>query len=654
MINGWPFVASVTLLSTGLVIRELRRSKLRLKTVLILALGVASTGIPLWPLLNGGASIIVLGDTFFYTTFGQFLADHHRGFQVGLSPIDQFGAAMSETRFCSASVLSFFSILSHSTTAEAVPIFTLIALVNIFSGFVILSRRLGCNRVFSLAAGLLAVTGGWTLDALYLGALDNLLFVSLFPFLVVRLELYRCGSKSWSTSLGLAMPAAGVFYAYPEGLAVAGLIFLAFFCHSVWLGIWRHGRAWRRYLISASLVLVLICWYAPEFSTALFGHLFGQALPRLLNGQIFPGLISPRFLPAIFGFGQEYPGIICSAPDLVLPLIMLALIFLGSAMWIRQNKTLVMGVLAFIILAIWQGRLLQYDYGLYKVLFNGSFIYVPALFRGATAVTSFVPKRRRAIASTLGSVIFLSGAFAQIMAHQQQLKIPFRQVIPMRFYSQLTSLRHLVGNRPVLLICEKAFAQEYNEFDQPWALFFLKQINLKVPEYIGILGGASEVMKQARSVDEPADYVLVNKRIEGALWNNQRFSLLELPIQARLVDVQAPNGLEHVNGKPFVWLGNNSTRFLIVSKLERTVTFAAEECLTGPSRPGCKVRQIRISIGGNVWQSDIRGALSIEVPLKPGLNFLDIACPDPSAASAQLSGNTNALPLGLWDYRISN
>ena len=109
-----------------------------------------------------------------------------------------------------------------------------------------------------------------------------------------------------------------------------------------------------------------------------------------------------------------------------------------------------------------------------------------------------------------------------------------------------------------------------------------------------------------------------------------------------------------MNGKPFVWLGNNSTQFLIVSKLEQKVTFAAEECLTGPSRPGCKVRQIRISIGGNVWQSDIRGALSIEVPLKPGLNFLDIACPDPSAASAQLSGNTNALPLGLWDYRISN
>ena len=159
MINRWPFIALLSFLSTGLVIRELRRSKLRLKTVADFTLGVASTGFPLWPLLNRGAFISVPGDTFFYTAFGQYLADHHRGFEVGLSPIDQFGAAMSETRFCTASVLSFFSVLFHSTTAEAVPIFTLIVLVNIFSGFVILSRRFGCNRLFSLAAGLLAVIG---------------------------------------------------------------------------------------------------------------------------------------------------------------------------------------------------------------------------------------------------------------------------------------------------------------------------------------------------------------------------------------------------------------------------------------------------------------------------------------------------------------
>jgi hypothetical protein len=652
MIDGWPFVAFVIFLSAGLVIRELWKSQLRVKTVLILALGVASTGFPLWSCLTRGAFINVAGDTFFYATFGQFLADHHRGFEFGLSPIDQFGAIMSETRFGTASVLSFFSVLFHSTTAAAVPIFTLIVLVNIFSGFVLLSRRFGCNRLFSLAAGLFAVIGGWTSNALHLGALDNLLFLSLFPFLLVRLELYRFGSQSWSTSLGLAILGAGVVYPYPEGLAVAGVIFLPFFCHSLWFGMYRRGRAWRRYVISACLVLVLTYSYAPEFCTALFGHFFGQAIPKLLAGQLFPGLISPRFLPAMFAFGQEHPGIMCSRHDLVLPIIMLAFIVLGGATWIRRRKTLIMATLILIMMVIWQGAFMQYDYGLYKVLFIGSLIWIPALFRGGTAATCFVPKPTRPFAVTLGTIIFFSGAFAQIMEYQG--KIPYRQVIPMRLYSDLANLRHMVGVRPVLLVCDSAFAQEYIDFDQPWAVFFLKHINLKVPEYIGILGTASDIMKRAKSVSEPAAFVLVNKRIEGALWNNQRFSLLELPIQAKLVDVQAPNGLKHVNGKPFVWLGNNATRFLIVSKMAQTATFSAGECLIDPSRPEDKDRRIRISIGGNVWQADVTGALSIEVALKPGLNFLEIAYQSSPTSSALANGNQMALPLGLWDYQISS
>jgi hypothetical protein len=121
-----------------------------------------------------------------------------------------------------------------------------------------------------------------------------------------------------------------------------------------------------------------------------------------------------------------------------------------------------------------------------------------------------------------------------------------------------------------------------------------------------------------------------------------------------LIGVQAPNDLEHVNGKPFVWLGNKATRFLIVSKIAQTATFSAGECLTGPSRPEDKDRQIRISTGGNVFQADVSGALPLRLPLKPGLNFLDIACRDSSTVSAQANGDTQALPIGLWDYRISS
>jgi len=59
-------------------------------------------------------------------------------------------------------------------------------------------------------------------------------------------------------------------------------------------------------------------------------------------------------------------------------------------------------------------------------------------------------------------------------------------------------------------------------------------------------------------------------------------------------------------------------------------------------------------MGGNVWQADVSGALSLQVPLKPGLNFLEIARQDSSTVSAQPNSDARALPLGLWDYRVSS
>ena len=161
-------------------------------------------------------------------------------------------------------------------------------------------------------------------------------------------------------------------------------------------------------------------------------------------------------------------------------------------------------------------------------------------------------------------------------------------------------------------------------------------------------------MQRAKSISEPAAFVLVNKRIEGAIWKNQRFSLLELGSQPILIGVQAPSGLEHLNGKPIVWLGNNATRFFIVSKIAQTAIFSAGECLTGPSRPEDKDRQIRISIDGNVFQADVSGTLSLEVPLKAGLNYLDIVRQDSPTVSEQANGDpkdTSPRSLGLSNHQ---
>jgi len=664
--KSWPFIAFVTLLSAGLVFWELWRGvapdaqgtasssppgRISLKTLLILLFGLASTGFLLWPCLIRGAFVSVTGDTFMYGAFGQYIVDHPRGFEFGLSPVDQYAMTQSETRFGTASVLGFFSVLFHSSTAAVLPIYIFIVLSNIFSGFVLLSRRFGCNRLFSLAAGLYAVIGGWAPNALNIGGLDNLLFLSLFPFLVVRLELYRFGQKSWSTSLGLAILASSVFYGYPDGVAIGGVMFLPFFCKSLWSGMYRRGGAWRRYVISACLVVVFISPYA----RGCFLFLLDEISIGMSKGAAgtFPGLLGPSFLPAMFAFGPEYGTTKYSPHHLVLPIIMLAFVVFGGAAWIRRRKSLIFTFLILIMMAIWQGCFQQFDYGLYKILFIGSLIWIPSLFRGGTAVANLVPTSTRPFAAALGTIIFFSGALGQRM--EQYGKIPHRQVIPIKWYSELANLRDKVGNRPVLLICDIAFSQDY-VFDQEWAVFFLKHVNLKVPKFFGYLGAQlyEPLMQRAKSISEPAAFVLVNKHIEGAVWNNQRFSLLELGSQPILVSVQAPNVLEHLNGKPIVWLGNNATRFFIVSKVAQTANFSAEECVIGPSRREDKDRQIRISIGDNVWQAAVSGALAIEVALKPGLNFLDIARQDSPTVSEQPNGDARALPIGLWDYRISS
>ena len=44
-------------------------------------------------------------------------------------------------------------------------------------------------------------------------------------------------------------------------------------------------------------------------------------------------------------------------------------------------------------------------------------------------------------------------------------------------------------------------------------------------------------MQLAKSSSEAAAFVLVNAPIEGAVWKNERFSLLELADQAKLIGV---------------------------------------------------------------------------------------------------------------------
>jgi hypothetical protein len=93
--------------------------------------------------------------------------------------------------------------------------------------------------------------------------------------------------------------------------------------------------------------------------------------------------------------------------------------------------------------------------------------------------------------------------------------------------------------------------------------FFLRHVNIKVPAYYGYLWAFDSFMQRAKAPSEPVAFVLINEPIDGAVWKNERFSLLELGSQAKLLGVRSANGLEPVN-EDFVWLGEKASRFLIV------------------------------------------------------------------------------------------
>ena len=138
-----------------LVIRELWKSKLRVKTLLILILGLAGTGFLLGPCLIEGAFVSVTGDTLFIVH------------SVSMSSIITGDSQMVCRRSINMETYSWkFGLVQRSVLrvffgpfsfqhSGSLPIFTFIVLFNIFSGFVVLGRDSAATGYLALRQGCL-------------------------------------------------------------------------------------------------------------------------------------------------------------------------------------------------------------------------------------------------------------------------------------------------------------------------------------------------------------------------------------------------------------------------------------------------------------------------------------------------------------------
>jgi hypothetical protein len=579
-------------------------------------------------------------DTANYVSLAQYYFRYADGTDGGLSPIDQYASIYSGTRFASPAILGIFAQFSGADFGLALLPFSGLLLMNVFAGFTILARNLRCYAPISIAAGVFAVLLGWVPNILYAGSLDNLLFLALLPFLIVRLSLIPSGTTNVRSILALGVCGAAAVYAYPEGIALGMVIFLP-----VFLGILRlSGRRRFGYMklgLAAVITLAFVLPYARTFFPFIFRQIHVATHLRV-GDNIFPGLSTSSFLPAVFAFGEEFAGVGRHSRDTLLAIVLILLIVGGLIRWCRRNRTFAWAFFVFLCVSFWQSVLSHYSYGFYKVLTVGSILIIPAIFAGVEEVYfRCTGMFRRAGPLVLACV--LSGFVASVVWRNFDFT-PKRFRVSLEPYSDLRNLGAVTQGAPVSLMCD-------NDFDQTWALTYLGDQPQEVRFKRGI--ELFPAMMRAKKANTAVKFFLVNRKMEGALWTNSKFWLVPISKEsAPVVAVDSPNGIEEVQGAALAWLSDRPTSFIIDSLRDGPATLWAKKVRMSSTQPVDSIRTVILRDASGRSEHEVNDAFYACISLNKGLNRVELSCEDKPTIKQLPSGHTRPLLLGLEDYQV--
>jgi len=583
-------------------------------------------------------------DTWAYCSFAEYLEHNPRTVFSHLPPIEQFGSHLRDTRFGAASLLALLAELTGGNPATALIWFTVLASANIFTGFTVWCRVLKCPATLSLGAGFFAVTCSWVRDAIAVGNLDNLLFMAIFPHFLARFLLFTRGPKKARSLLALALTTAALFYVYPEGILISGLLFLPFLVWRVVCDVIKHHQM-RAYMLFVVSVSLLAAPYVGIFRSFLISQLSMVEAGVRPGANFFPGLLASVPLPAIFGLGQEFNGTSFSIFNNFLPSLLIFLIAIAAFFWWRTERSLFFCLPFLILFVAWQGVFQKYDYGLFKTLFIGSAYWIAAIFVGLKVSGRRLFGRRWL--SLQAYIVVLLTALAFWEKRENFDSLPINHGISMEPYQQLSQIRNLVGKEGVTL-------KILSDFDQEWAVFFLRDVPLKIPTPRGYLSMPHilPVMAQAEYADGEPNFVLTDLRSQHAIWQNQKFRLVPRGKFVYFEFLDGPNQVERVRGRPFVWIGNKPTAFAVESLSRQMVWFYALQGWLGPSLPNAPTRTIVVKTGDFRRSIVTTGAFSVELPVESGKNRVEIWCED--KPSATVPGDPRVLLFGLWDFQFES
>lgn len=578
-------------------------------------------------------------DAWSYGAVGSYLSDFPRGQITGMPLIDQWASHLRNTRFASATLIACISnFLGPQNIFYAHSAFYAICATNLFCSIKVLGRALGLTSYGQTFAAILSVLGGWTQNSIVVASYDNLLFLSLAPAviaLVLELQAGHISSASFFAYGSILAAALGCVY--PEGLAIFIALAFPFVLYS---GLWCIFASKRLLLfVGTSLMASVLCGkYLP-----LLIPLVRSQLASVHNGGIrsgegyFPGMQGLRLLPSFFGLGSEYPERPFSIFLCMLPAISFFLVLYGA--WTVGKKVVWYPwiALSLSVLLVWQVCFERYSYGAYKVVFAAEWWIIIAIVAG---IDQICRGPRKAMYASLGMLSWI--LFAEVQREHLRIK---RSDIDLASVSQLTEIEKIDRKKTI-------FVELSSEFDQLWALAFLKNEALVLAEPEGYLAmpHVQKYLGSGRPVDSSqTGYALRYGRSRYGVWTNGRYSL-ELAKEASILRIDNPNGVEQLDGEEFVWIGKSrSTTLNIRVRKAGTFLLTFDRAIIGPSGINNRSRSLEvIDYSGSRLITVNEETRSFSLKLTTGFNSILLRCDDqPSSRKIRVGDDPRELYLGL-------
>lgn len=592
-------------------------------------------------------------DAWSYGAMADFFKNYGRGNSVaGLPMIDQFGQRLQNTRYGSASALAFLSAAPGSGGVVAAHrLFYEVCLVVFFFALCYFARALTTSWFVAIGAAVFGTAGGWLAHVVTIGNYDSLLFVALVPAwlgVVVRFERGRLRPAAFVTGSGVLL--ASLFDVYPEGAALLAVLVLPLAiqllaqCFRVPRRGWILGA-------SAAVTFLIVLPYLPIFLTFLYGQIAvatdAAGVMRPGSGN-FVGLLDHRFLPALFALGEELPSASYRLANCLLPGFLAACAVWGAFVVGKEHRWFPWAGLPLLVLSLWQGAIARYDYGYYKVLLCASWWIYPAIAAGFWNMAQRCTNRPWAL-GTLS--VLLAAAVAFDKWEDRSARI-WRESYSLRPLQALTHIDDVVGHASVLLDID-------NDFEYLWATLFLRGHPLGAMQlrsyYLPL-----QLHKDRLPRPEDCRFVLVNGQHAGAVWHNQRFSLL--PNRgARLSDLANTQGVETRNGRTFFWLGAGEAIVSILAMEKGAYELRASGLIMGPSFPTNSVDR-RVEVTDSLGRREVvlhamtgssAPAPAIPVFLRGGENRVVLRSLDPPVTAPHRTGDTRDLVVGIEGLSLS-